>query len=203
MKEYCLCERKQKLEQLAYEEYASEFEKVVKRVFDKTNSGKIRWEKWDKERFETNLIRHYKKCWKIDINVDQIYNQVLSEYVRVYVQQDFMKELYGFTYSSGKGDFKDYGTVLFFGIPDYHGNYDFVEFLSYWVFSVLKPKYRKWVKSKKINKEEISQRWSPLYDAIKYFDNDVSKSEIKKVLVDILGLYGIKFNRITDYQIFF
>lgn len=193
----------ERVKKLAYEEYACEFEKVIDTVFDKVSSGKIRWEKWDKEQFETGLTKRYKRNWKTDIDTAEIYNGVLSEYVRVYVQQDFMKELYGYTYSSGKGNFKDYGTVLFFAIPGDDGNYDILDFLSYWVLTVLKPKYNKWVKSQKIGKEEISQRWRPLYDVIKFYNNKISKEEVEENLICSLKLHDIKFDKITDYEIFF
>ena len=193
----------ERVKKLAYEEYACELEKVIDTVFDKVSSGKIRWEKWDKEQFEISLAKRYKRNWKIELDVTEIYNRVLSEYVRVYVQQDFMKELYGYTYSSGKGDFKDYGTVLFFAIPGDDGNYDILDFLSYWVLTVLKPKYNKWVKSQKIGKEEIFQRWRPLYDVIKFYNNKISKEEVEENLICSLKLHDIKFDKITDYQICF
>ena len=188
---------------MAHGFYENELDRVVSSLHQNAMPGTIRWKKWDKEKFDKYLKTFFKKIYLVNINPELVYAQVILEYPLIYVQQDFMEEVYGYTYSSKGGIFKDYGNIVFHAIPAYGGNYHFEEFLYYWIFKILRPKYQKWVKSGKINKTEISHRWYPLCDVILHYDNSLSKEDVKVMLTKCLKACKIKVKEITDYEIIF
>lgn len=183
--------------------YENEIDKITAGFYRNACPGKIWWEKWDKEKFEKRLTRHIMKKFEIDINIGEVYEKVLEGHTRLYVQQDFMKEPYGYTYSCGKGPFKDYGNVIFYAKPDCDGKYDFKEFLDYWAYSVLSHKHAKWAKNAGRHKEKFSQRWSTLYDVIHHYDHTVSREQAKEMLDECLVARKIYAREITDYEIIF
>lgn len=183
--------------------YGNEIDKITASFYRNAAPGKIWWKKWDKYSFDKKLLRYITRKYGVNVDIAEVYEKTVADYIRVYVQQDFMKEAYGYTYSSGKGVFKEYGNVLFYAKPDNSGKYDFEEFLDYWIYVVLCPKLKKWNKKSKKSKEQLTQRWSTLYDVINHYDSCVSKEDAKTLLVDCLKKANINFKEITDYEIIF
>lgn len=189
--------------EIAHRFYEKELDRVVSNLHQNATAGIIRWKKWNKERFDKNLKKHFKREYSVNIDPALVYEQVVLEYPKIYVQQDFMEETYGYTYSCKGGEFKDYGNVIFYATPIYNGKYNFEEFLDYWIFTILRPKYNKWLKKEWIGKKELSQRWYPLRDVILHYDKNLSKEDAKDMLAKCLKARKIKAKEITDYEIIF
>lgn len=187
--------------EIAHKFYENELDRVISKIHENSQAGIIRWEKWNKERFDRNLIKYFKNEQGVNINAQLVYEEVVAEYPRVFVQQDFMEETYGYTYTCKGGYFKDYGNVIFYARPTSDGKYDFEEFFDYWIFTILRPKYNKWIKRGWLGRKELSQRWYPLRDVVMHYDNTLSKEDVKDIPVRCLKARHIVFKEITDFEI--
>lgn len=187
--------------EIAHKFYENELDRVISKLHENSQAGIIRWEKWNRERFEKNLVKYMKREFNVNINAQLVYEEVVAEYPRVYIQQDFMEETYGYTYSCHSGYYKDYGNAIFHATPTHNGKYDFEEFFDYWIFTILRPKYNKWLKKGWLGRKELSQRWYPLRDVVMHYDNTLSKEDVKNILVSCLKARHIVFKEITDFEI--